>query len=143
MGVKIDVSWLGNGFHLEAANQEGGKIRIDGKHEVGGLEGGLSPMQLLLAGVGGCTAIDVIAILEKQKQPLESLEIEVDGDRQPAPAPAKHTEYKNIHIHYKLKGNLDESKVQRAIDLSMTKYCSASKAMAKGSEITYDFEIKK
>ncbi|MDR9419651.1 OsmC family protein [Gracilimonas sp.] len=139
--MKIDVNWLGNDFHFEAKNDTNGKIRIDGNNEIGGLEGGLAPMQLLLAGVGGCSAIDVLHILEKQKQKVESLKVEVDGDRQEVEG-ASHTEYRSINLHFILSGELDSKKVERALELSITKYCSASKALEKGSDITYDYEIK-
>ncbi|MFV1883222.1 MAG: OsmC family protein [Balneola sp.] len=137
--MKIDVNWLGKDFHMEAGNEEGGKIRIDGNTNIGGLDGGMSPMQLLLAAIGGCSAIDVISILEKQKQDLKSLKVEVDGDKQKTDV--GYSEYKSIHMHFILSGNLDEKKVQRALDLSITKYCSVSKALEKGSEISYDFVI--
>lgn len=139
--MKIDVNWLGEGFHFESENETKGKIRIDGSNKIGGLEGGLSPMQLLLAGAGGCSAIDVISILEKQKQKLTSLKVEVDGDRQKEEG-AGHSEYKTIHMHFIFEGDLDPKKVERALKLSITKYCSVSKALEKGSEITYDYEIK-
>lgn len=137
--MKINVSWLGNDFHMEAENETKGKIRIDGNNDIGGLEGGLSPMQLLLAGIGGCSAIDVISILEKQKQKLTDLKVEVDGDRQKLKA--GYSEYKTIHMHFTLSGELDRKKVERALELSITKYCSVSKALEKGSEISYDYEI--
>ena len=137
--MKIDVKWLQDGYHFEAANEEGGLIRIDGNTEIGGLQGGISPMQLLLAGIGGCSAVDVISILKKQKQESKSLTVEIDGDKQPTGN--GYSEFKTIHMRYILSGALDEKKVQRALDLSITKYCSVSKALEKGSEITYDFEI--
>lgn len=137
--MKIDVTWLGKDFHMEAENETNGKIRIDGKNNIGGLEGGLSPMQLLLAGIGGCSAIDVISILEKQKQNLTDLKVEVDGDKQKLDA--GYSEYKTIHMHFILSGDLDPKKVERALDLSISKYCSVSKALEKGSEISYDYEI--
>jgi putative redox protein len=138
--MKIDVNWLGKDFHFEAENDTKGKIRIDGNNEIGGLEGGLAPMQLLLAGVGGCSAIDVLHILEKQQQKVDSLKVEVDGDRQEVEG-ASHTEYRSIHLHFILSGELDPKKVERALKLSITKYCSASKALEKGADITYDYEI--
>ncbi len=137
--MKINVNWLGKDFHMEAENETKGKIRIDGNNNIGGLEGGLSPMQLLLAGIGGCSAIDVISILEKQKQKLTDLKVEVDGDRQKLKA--GYSEYKTIHMHFTLSGELDPRKVERALKLSITKYCSVSKALEKGSEISYDYEI--
>lgn len=107
--MKIDVNWLGKDFHFEAENETNGKIRIDGNNEIGGLEGGLAPMQLLLAGVGGCSAIDVLHILEKQQQKVASLKVEVDGDRQKVEG-ASHTEYRSIHLHFILSGDLDPKK---------------------------------
>lgn len=138
--MKVDVNWLGKDYHMEAGNAEGGKIRIDGNTEIGGLEGGMSPMQMLLAAVGGCSAIDVISILEKQKQDLKDLRVEVDGDKQPTGD--GYSEYKSIHLHFILKGDLDPKKVERALELSITKYCSVSKALEKGSEISYDYIIE-
>ncbi|MFY0684940.1 MAG: OsmC family protein [Balneola sp.] len=137
--MNITVNWLKKDFHMEAGNEEGGQIRIDGNTKIGGLEGGMSPMQLLLAGIGGCSAIDVISILEKQKQKLTDLVVEVDADRQKLKE--GYSEFKTIHLHFKLSGDLDEKKVKRALDLSITKYCSVSKALEKGSEISYDFEL--
>lgn len=139
MDVKVDVNWLGDGHHFEAGNEEGGKIRIDGDRTVGGLEGGMSPMQMLLAGAAGCSAIDVISILKKQKQELKSLEVNVTGDR--VKLDAGYSEYKTIHMHFTLSGTLDEKKVARALELSITKYCSVSKALEKTSEISYDYSI--
>ncbi len=138
--MKVDINWLGKDFHMEAGNEEGGKIRMDGKTNIGGLDGGMSPMQLLLAGIGGCSAIDVISILEKQKQDLKSLKVEVDGDKQKNDV--GYSEYKSIHMHFILSGDLDEKKVKRALDLSITKYCSVSKALEKGSDISYDYSIE-
>ena len=137
--MNIKVNWLQKDFHMEAGNEEGGKIRIDGNTQIGGLEGGMSPMQLLLAGVAGCSAIDVISILEKQKQVLKDLSVEVDADKQKLKE--GYSEFKTIHLHFKLSGELDAKKVERALKLSITKYCSVSKALEKGSKISYDYEI--
>ncbi len=136
----INLNWLGTDLHFNAENETEGNIRIDGTNSIGGLEGGLSPMQLLLAGAAGCSAIDVLSILKKQKQTVESLHVEVDGDKQKTDG--GYSEFKTIHMQYTLSGDLDPAKVKRALDLSITKYCSVSKALEKVSEITYDFEIK-
>ncbi len=137
--MKINVKWLGKDYHMEAENDTNGKIRMDGNNNIGGLEGGLSPMQLLLAGIGGCSAIDVISILEKQKQNLTDLKVEVDADRQMLDA--GYSEFKTIHLHFIFSGELDPKKVERALNLSISKYCSVSKALEKGSEISYDYKI--
>lgn len=135
--MKITINHL-NDLHMEAQNEEGGLIRMDGTTEIGGLEGGFSPMQLLLAGVGGCSAIDIIGILKKQKQNLQDLKVEVDGDRQ---SKGTFSEFTTIHINYIFTGDLDENKVERAINLSLDKYCSVTKTLEKTSEITHSFEI--
>ncbi len=135
--MKITIDHL-NDMHMEAQNEEGGLIRMDGSTEIGGLEGGFSPMQLLLAGVGGCSAIDIIGILKKQRQDLQDLKVEVDGDRQ---SKEEYSEFTNIHIKYTFTGDLDPSKVERAINLSLDKYCSVSKTLEKTSDITHSYEI--
>ncbi len=137
--MKITLEKLDGKLHMEANNEEGGKIRIDGTRSIGGIEGGMSPMQLLLAAAGGCSTIDIINILEKQRQNLKNIHVEVDGDRQKE---STYSEFKTIHMHYILEGDLDPDKVEKAIELSVGKYCSASKALEKSSRITYSFEIQ-
>lgn len=136
--VKINVRKLDQDKHMEASNEEGGSIRLDGSRSIGGLDGGMSPMQLLLAASGGCSMIDIVGILKKQRQPLEAIEVDVDGDRQDVET---WSEYKTIHLHFTLTGELDETKVAKAIDLSIGKYCSVSKTLEKSSIITHSFEI--
>lgn len=136
--MKVTIDHLRD-MHMEAENEEGGLVRMDGSTSIGGLEGGFSPMQLLLAGVGGCSAIDIIGILEKQRQDLQDLTIVVEGDRQ---SKEEHSEFKNIHITFIFTGDLEELKVERAINLSLDKYCSVSKMLEKATEITHSYEIK-
>lgn len=138
--MKVTVQKLDKDLHMEAENEQGGLIRMDGNTEIGGLEGGFSPMQLLLAGVGGCSAIDIIGILEKQKQDLQDLRVEVNGDKQKKDT---YSEFKTIHLKFIFSGNLDPKKVERAIELSINKYCSVSKALEKGSKITYSYEVNR
>ncbi|MEX0995064.1 MAG: OsmC family protein [Balneolaceae bacterium] len=137
--MKIKIQTLDNDRHMEAVNEEGGAIRMDGSRSIGGLEGGLSPMQLLLAASGGCSTIDILGILKKQKQNVKEVEVEVDGDRQNVDT---YSEYKTIHLHFIIKGDPDPKKVERAIELSLGKYCSVSKTLEKTSKITYTYEIK-
>lgn len=138
ISMKITIDHLKD-MHMEAENEEGGLVRMDGSTTIGGLEGGFSPMQLLLAGVGGCSAIDIIGILEKQRQDLQDLTVEVEGDRQPK---NEYSEFKNIHITFIFTGDLEESKVERAINLSLDKYCSVSKTLEKATDITHSYKIK-
>ena len=136
--MKVTVQKLEKDLHMEAENEEGGLVRMDGNTKIGGLEGGFSPMQLLLAGIGGCSAIDIIGILEKQKQDLKDLRVEVNGDKQKKET---YSECKTIHLKFIFSGDLDPRKVERAIDLSINKYCSVSKALEQGSKITHSYEI--
>lgn len=100
---------------------------------------GVGPMQMLLLGLGGCTAIDIVDILGKQRQPLEDIELEISGEREEEwPKP-----WKRIHIHYVIIGdNLDPHKVDRAVDLSVHKYCGAHATLSGVAEITHDYEIR-
>jgi len=137
--MAITVRKLENDLHFEAENEKGGKLRMDGNNTIGGLEGGLSPMQLLLAGIGGCSSVDVLNILNKQRQQVEDYRVEITADKQSV---GTYSEYKTINLNFILEGDLDEQKVERAIELSINKYCSVSKALEKISKISYSYEIK-
>lgn len=101
-------------------------------------EGGISPMKLLLLSVAGCTAYDVVMILQKMREPIEGLEVEISGERRD-----EHPRiYKKVHLHYRIKGRVNPEKAKRAIELSQEKYCSASAHVKlSGAELTYSFEI--
>ncbi|MDH5453006.1 MAG: OsmC family protein [Paracoccaceae bacterium] len=102
------------------------------------LKPGPSPMELMLIGTGGCSAYDVVHILEKGRQPVESCVVELDADR----AETEPKVFTRIHMHFIVKGRgLDPSKVERAINLSVEKYCSASAMMAKTAVVTHGFEV--
>lgn len=100
---------------------------------------GVSPMQMLLLGLGGCTAIDIVDILQKQRQPLEDIRVEISGERgEEWPKP-----WSAIHIHYVITGaGLDPHKLDRAIDLSVNKYCGAHATLAGVATITHDHELR-
>ncbi len=101
-------------------------------------EGGISPMKLLLLSVAGCTAYDVVLILQKMREPIEGLEVEISGERRD-----EHPRiYRRVHLHYRIYGNVSEEKARRAIELSQDKYCSASAHVKlSGAEVTYSFDI--
>ncbi|MGF6175213.1 OsmC family protein [Ensifer sp. 4252] len=99
---------------------------------------GPSPMELMLIGAGGCSAYDVVHILEKGRQPIEDCSVELDADR----AEEDPRVFTRIHMHFVVKGRgLSEKKVERAIALSLEKYCSASAMLAKSATITHDFVV--
>lgn len=137
--MKISINRLNDAVHMEAKNEDGVTLQMDGTGEIGGINGGFRPMQMLLAAAGGCSAIDIVGILKKQNQNPDDLQIEVTGDRQSV---GTYSEFKSIHMHFIVKGShLDEKKVARAIDLSLTKYCSVSKTLEKTANITSSYEI--
>ena len=125
--------------HLKAFNEEGASIDIDGAPAIGGENKGLRPMQLLLAGIGSCSTMDIVSILNKQKQQLDDIEVIIDGEREKDKTPSL---FETIHVHFILTGNLDKNKVKRAIDLSANTYCSVSRILEKTAHITYSHEIK-
>ena len=117
-------------------------IDVNGRAAVmtGGPDGpGVSPMQMLLLGLGGCSMVDVVSILQKQRQPLADIEIEIDGQR----ATELPRPWETIHLHYIVTGRgLDPKKVERAIELSVEKYCGAHATLSGVAKITHDFELR-
>jgi putative redox protein len=138
--MKINLKRIDYDFNIEAVNEEGNAVLIDGSKEIGGHGKGLRPMQLLLAALGGCSTFDIIAILRKQKQELESIEIEVNGDREPVGVEG-YSLFKTIEVHFILKGKVDKDKVVRAVKLSMEKYCSVTKTLEPTAKITYKITL--
>jgi len=127
-------------YHLQASNEDGRSVDIDAAPSIGGGNKGMRPMQLMLASAGSCSSIDVISILKKQKQNLRDIIVEVNGEREKDKIPSLFTD---VNLHFILFGDLDPDKVKRAVDLSVTKYCSALKTIEKTATITYSFEIQK
>ncbi|MBI1769611.1 MAG: OsmC family protein [Bacteroidetes bacterium] len=136
--MKIELSRLDNDFNMEAVNDTGNKILLDGSPSDGGNNRGMRPMQTLLAAMGGCSAIDVVSILRKQREELKDIKITVTGEREKDAVPSLYTE---VHAHFKLFGNIDKEKAQKAVSLSVEKYCSVAKTLEKNAKITYSFEI--
>ncbi len=136
--MQIKIKRFDKDYGFEAVNDRGNKLTMDTGKDFGGYGQGFSPMQTLLAAIGGCSAIDIISILKKQKQEIESFEMIVDGEREKDAVPSPFT---SIHIVYHLKGNIDKEKAQRAADLSIEKYCSVSVMLEKTAKITYEVKI--
>jgi putative redox protein len=121
-----------------AESGSGHAVVMDGAPEAGGRNLGLRPMEMLLAGTGGCTAFDVVLILKKGRHAVSGCEVSLSADR----AETDPKVFTGIHFHYKVRGRrLKPEVVARAIELSKDKYCSASIMIAKTALITYDFEI--
>jgi putative redox protein len=122
---------------FEATGGSGGKLVVDGSPEIGGEGRGMRPMELLLAAVASCAAMDVVKILRQQKQPLEHLRIEIEGARADA-VPAPYTSMKLVFV---AKGAVDEHKLRRAVSLSVEKYCSV-RATLGGVEVTWEARLE-
>lgn len=136
--MKINIKRINENFHMEAKNEDGATIQMDSSPDIGGQNLGFRPMQLLLAAVGGCSSIDILLILKKQKQEVISFEVEVEGEKEKV---EEHSIWKNIVLHFKMKGNVDYDKAERAIKLSLDKYCSVSKTLEPTAKITYRLSI--
>ncbi|MCX7111264.1 MAG: OsmC family protein [Proteobacteria bacterium] len=135
--MKARVLWVEN-TKFVAESGSGHSVVLDGPQESGGQNMGVRPMEMLLMGMGGCTAFDIIHILKKGRHNIQNCEIQLDAER----AETDPKVFIRIHMHYVIKGrNLSDSAVKRAIELSAEKYCSASIMLGKSAEITHDYEI--
>ncbi|RMG86262.1 MAG: OsmC family peroxiredoxin [Bacteroidetes bacterium] len=137
--MQVTLKRTDDAFHMEAVNETGNTVEIDGNPEIGGGNKAFRPMQLMLVGLGGCSSIDVIHLLKKQRQNLEDIRVEVRADRDPDAVPSLFTK---IYIHFFLKGDLDPKKVERACSLSMEKYCSVAKILEKTAPIEWTYTIE-
>ena len=135
--MKARVKWVEDRTFVGEAGT-GHKIVLGAAHGSEGLKPGPSPMELVLIGTGGCSAFDIVHILEKGREAVEDVVVELEADR----AETEPKVFTRIHMHFIVKGRgLSEKKVERAVNLSVEKYCSASAMMAKTAEITHDFEV--
>ena len=135
--MKLRVKWV-EGVTFLGETESNHAIVMDGAPEGGGRNLGPRPMETLLAGAGGCTAYDVVTILKKSRQDIVDVAVEMDADR----AATDPKVFTRIHLHFVVKGRkLRPEAVERAIELSATKYCSASIMLGKTAEISHDFEI--
>lgn len=136
--MECKVKWTGEGMSFLAETGSNHLIAMDGAPEAGGRNLAPRPMEMLLAGTGGCTAFDVVLILKKGRQAVTGCEVELQAER----AETEPKIFTKIHFHFRVTGkNLKFDAVERAIELSKNKYCSASIMLGKTAEITHDFEI--
>ncbi len=137
MERKVTVKWAGKlTFIGEAAS--GNIVTMDAGKANGGLGLGHSPMELLLMGAGGCASIDVVMILQKGRNEITDCVCQVSGIRS-SEMPKIYTD---IHMHFVVTGSkIKDGAVERAVSLSMDKYCSASAMLAKAAKLTYDWEV--
>lgn len=130
---------LVEGMTFLAESGSGHSVIVDASPDAGGRDLGARPMELVLMGTGGCSAIDVVLILRKARQAITDCVVELEADR----APEDPKVFTRIHLRYVVTGKgLNPAQVERAIKLSKEKYCSASIMLAKTAEITSDFELR-
>lgn len=134
----IKVKWI-DGMRFVATDSMGHSIVMDASKQSGGEGSGFSPLQLLLIALGGCTGMDIVHIMRKQRQQVNGLEILVSGKRVKEPPRV----YNNIHVEYKIKGkDIKEKAVQRAIQLSEDKYCSVGATLRAKAKMTSNYIIQ-
>ena len=136
--MKINIKRLNENFHMEASNEDGNTLQMDSSPEIGGEGKGMRPRQMLLAALGGCSAIDVILILKKQKQEITDFDVEVDGESEKV---EDYSLFRDITLHFKIKGKVDLDKAERAVKLSIDKYCSVSKTLEPTARIKYKVTV--
>lgn len=136
--MKARIKWVEAALFVGESGSGHGVV-IDGPPEGGGRNLGVRPMELLLLGLGGCTAYDVVYILRKSRQAVTDCVVEIDAER----ANEEPKVFTRIHVHFIVSGReLSEAAVARAVKLSAEKYCSASIMLGKTAAISHDFEIR-
>ena len=135
--MKARIKWI-EGVSFAGQSESGHTVVMDGPPDAGGKNLGVRPMEMLLLGMGGCTAFDVVHILRKSRQPVSDCVAEIDAER----ADTDPKVFTKIHVHFIITGKgLDPKRVDQAVKLSAEKYCSASIMLGKVAEVTHDFEI--
>lgn len=130
--ITASANWTDNERFVGVATS-GHAIVVDAAKE----KTGNSPMELVLIGLCGCTASDVVSILQKKRQPFTAVEVRAEAERAPEPPMV----YTSIKVHYRVKGRVDRKAVEDAVRLSEEKYCSVSLMLQKTAKITFDIEI--
>lgn len=135
--MKARVKWVQDATFI-GESASGHAVVMDGPPESGGRNLGVRPMEMLLLGMGGCTAFDVVYILKRARQPVSDCVVEIEAQRSEE-VPKVFTK---IHVHFIVTGRgLPEKQVERAVKLSAEKYCSASIMLGKAAEISHDYEV--
>ena len=136
--MEIKLSRKNKKYHFEAESTDGQVVGIDANPAIGGEGKGFRPMEMLLVGLGGCSGIDMVNVLTKQKEPLDDVKIKINATRREDEVPAI---FDQINIHFDLYGDLSVQKVERALDLTFEKYCSVSNIIGRSATITFSYAI--
>ncbi len=139
--MKIELTRVDDAFHFVGRGSSDAEVHTDASVEVGGHNAGLRPMELLMMGLASCSAIDMVLILKKQRQDVTDFRIIAEGEREQEEGTMRKP-FRSINLHFVLTGNdLDQDKVDRAVQLSMEKYCSATAQFESSAKITHSVEI--
>ena len=133
MEKKISLDWNGSGLEFTGHSPNQVSFTIDGNAQTGP-----SPMIMMLHSLAACSAIDIVHILQKMRQPLESLHVEADARREPGVHARK---WEAIHLRFEVGGPVSEDKARRSVELSVEKYCSAYRQLAPTAEITWEVKV--
>jgi len=126
--AKVVLKRVSGDYGFDTINENGTVIKLDSNPDMGGTEYGARPMQVLLNALAGCASIDVISILKKQRQDVKNYTVTVTGEREAGVEPSL---WKEIDLVFEISGNVDEGKAQRAVDISLSKYCSVAITLTK------------
>ena len=138
--IAVELERVGGDFGFEAKDAAGHVVRTDSSTESGGINFGTRPTQLLLMGLGSCSGIDIVTILKKQKQTIDTFTMKIEGEREKDVIPSL---WKTIHILFELSGDIDIDKAKRACQLSVEKYCSVAETLRRaGATITWEVKVK-
>jgi putative redox protein len=137
--ITIEVKRKEGEFGFEATDANGHIVRLDTRAETGGINFGVRPMQMLLMGLGGCSGIDVVSILRKQRLVIEDFSMKITGEREKDKEPSL---WESVHIIFDITGNIDTDKAYRACALSIDKYCSVAQTLKRsGTKITWEVNV--
>lgn len=136
--MRVELARRNGAVHFVATTESGRQVALDGAPSIGGENLGARPMELVLAALGGCSAIDVVGILARQRQRFDDLRVTVDGERDPAATPSL---FRSIHVHFDVAGVCEEAKVARAVALSMETYCSVARLLEPTATITHSYAV--
>ncbi len=135
----VTIERIDDQYKMEATNETGETLLMDGSKKLGASETAFRPMQTLLASLAGCSAIDVISILKKQRQRIDEFKMKMTGDREEGAIPAP---FRAINVHFILKGKIKGEKIQKAMDLAQSKYCSVYFSLHPDIDISYTYELE-
>lgn len=135
--MEINLIRKSGKFNFEAANETGFTVELDANPTIGGEGKGFRPMEMLLVGLGGCSGIDMVNILTKQKEDLADIKINIKASR----VNAEPAIFEEINIQFNLTGNLSVAKVERALQMTFDKYCSVSNILGRSATINFSYSI--